>query len=440
MKSEKMGEANRTSKRVIIAGGGTGGHLFPGLAVAAELRTRLDAEILFVGTRRGIEARTLPARGENVVFLEVTPLKGRGPSDLLRSVGRLPRAAFEARRVIRDFGADLVIGVGGYASGPVLAAATSLGVPTAILEQNAHLGLTNRLVAPVVGRGYLTFDETASSFGPRARVLGNPVRPEVTRAARAAAMDPEGFESRAACVLVLGGSQGAQALNEALPPMLARVAGDYRIVHQCGRGRHAEVQARYEQLGVDAEVVEFIDDMAAAYASAVLVVGRAGATTLAEVCAIGRASVLVPYPSAADDHQTHNARSLERDGAAVCVPQSEMQESLLSSLQLVLSDEAKRQAMARAARRRGRPDAAAAIVDDVCDWLRWEMPNGAKGLEALGSDVDNADDEPPEEDPFPKKGRLRGFGSYQPTLVRRRSTPPPAPRRALVFASAHGWE
>lgn len=173
-------EITQGVKRVIVAGGGTGGHLFPGLAVAEELRRRLgQVEFLFVGTKKGIEARVLPERGERVEFLEVSPLKGRGLLEVLRSVSRLPTALAAARRIVRDFAPDLVVGVGGYAAGPVVAAAKTLGIPTALLEQNAHVGLTNRWLAKVVGRAYISFEETLSSFGSGARLLGNPVRSDL---------------------------------------------------------------------------------------------------------------------------------------------------------------------------------------------------------------------------------------------------------------------
>lgn len=423
------------AKRIIVAGGGTGGHLFPGIAVGQELRARLGADLLFVGTARGIEARVLPARGEALRLLEVSPLKGRSPGELLRSVGRLPGAALEARRIVREHDTDLVIGVGGYASGPVLAAAASLGIPTAVLEQNAHVGLTNRMVAPLVGRAYVSFEETAERFGARARVLGNPIRPALAKVARRAAVDPDGFEARANTILVLGGSQGAGALNELVPAALAGVErGAMRVVHQTGAAMREEVQARYDALGVAADVVSFIDDMAGAYASAALVVARAGATTLAEVCAIGRPSVLVPYPHAADDHQTRNARALEIEGAAVCLPQEEMDARLQPVLRELLADPAKRRAMSDAARRRGRPDAAAAIVDDLCEWLGWSSSAVA------GDDAERMEPEDGDDDLSVKRGRLRGFGSYQPALVGRRSTLPAAPQRALVFSGAQGWK
>ena len=421
------------SVRVIVAGGGTGGHLFPGLAVVQELRRRLDdVEVTFVGTERGIEARVLPQRGEQLELLDVTPLKGRSSTELWRSMMRLPGAMMQAAHVVR--GADLVIGVGGYASGPVVAAAAMQRIPTALLEQNAHVGLTNRMLAKLVGRAYLSFEETAPLFGARARVVGNPVRRPIASMAKRASADPDGFEARAETVLVMGGSQGARALNLSAPEAFAKLPESLRpakVVHQTGAAMVDEVQARYDELGVAAEAVAFIDDMARAYAAAKVVVARAGATTLAELQAIGRPSILVPYPHAADDHQAVNARALEETGAAKCVLESDLDgETLAEALTALLGSRGARRGMATAARDRGRPEAAAAIVDDLCDWLR--LPSRTAPLSSTPPPILEEEDD---EDTGVSRQRLRGYGSYQPVLVRRSSAPPPpVARRPLVFA------
>lgn len=362
-------------QRVIVAGGGTGGHLFPGIAVVEELRRRQpDVEITFVGTEKGIEARVLPERGETLELIDVAPLKGRSAAELMRSLMMLPGAFSRASSIIGRRRPDLVIGVGGYASGPMLLAAAARGIPTAILEQNAHVGLTNRLIAPIAGRAYVAFEEAAEQIGKkRAKLLGNPVRRAFVDAARAAVIDPDGFEARSRRIFALGGSQGARALNETVPEALATLdlkKHGVTVLHQAGAAMRDAVEARYRELGVDAEVVTFVDDMAKAYASASLVIARAGATTLAEVCAIGRPAILVPYPYAADDHQAKNAEALERAGAAVAIREEALSaETLSSEAARLLGDPAARLAMAEAARRHGRPDAAAAIVDDLFAWL-----------------------------------------------------------------------
>jgi UDP-N-acetylglucosamine--N-acetylmuramyl-(pentapeptide) pyrophosphoryl-undecaprenol N-acetylglucosamine transferase len=362
-------------ERVLVAGGGTGGHLFPGIAVIEELRRRMPSlEVTFVGTARGIESRVLPGMGESLEILDVTPLKGTTTAGLVASLMRLPRAWARCVSILRAKKPDIVLGVGGYASGPMLIAAATMGIPTAILEQNAHVGLTNRLLAPMVGRAYLTFEETRATFGDKARIVGNPVRRAFVDAARIALSDPDGFEARARKLLVIGGSQGAKRLNETVPGALARaLAGKgtgLEVVHQTGAAMVETVRAEYARLGVRAEVVPFIDDMARAYASAQLVIARAGATTLAEVCAIGRPAVLVPYPHAADDHQTKNAEALERAGAAIAIAETDLDEAgLASTIESLVAEDGRRRAMASAARQHGRPEAAASIVDDLFLWL-----------------------------------------------------------------------
>lgn len=377
-------------ERIMVAGGGTGGHLFPGLAVVEELRRRVPGlEVRFVGTARGIEARILPGRGEQLDLLKVTPLKGQGAGARLRSFARIPGAMKQASSMMRDFEPDLVLGVGGYASGPVLLAASISGRPTAVLEQNAHVGMTNRILSRFVDRAYISFEQTEAVFGKaKSRFTGNPVRHEFVEHARLALADPEGFESRARTVLVLGGSQGARKLNEDVPRALARAGlpgRGLRVVHQAGESMRDEVEATYQELGVPAKVVTFIDDMARAYSNAALVVARAGATTLAELCAIGRPSILVPFPFAADDHQAKNARALEEQGASVCIPESELEvEELGTLVRALLDDSARRRDMAEAARAHGKPDAAATIVDDMLGWL-----GGGELLEELPQESAN---------------------------------------------------
>jgi UDP-N-acetylglucosamine--N-acetylmuramyl-(pentapeptide) pyrophosphoryl-undecaprenol N-acetylglucosamine transferase len=240
--------------------------------------------------------------------------------------------------------------------------------------------MTNRILARFVDRAYISFDETEAVFGKTKSVMtGNPVRHEFVEHARLALADPEGFEARARNVLILGGSQGARKLNEDVPHALARIGPlpeGGRIVHQTGQSMRDDVEATYRELGIEADVVTFIDDMARAYSNASLVIARAGATTLAELCAIGRPSVLIPFPFAADDHQAKNAEALERLGAAVCIRESNLErESLGRLIEELLGDEARRRSMSDAARAHGKPDAAAAIVDDMLAWL-----DGGQGM------------------------------------------------------------
>ncbi len=400
--------------KLLVAGGGTGGHLFPGIAVVEELRRRLpELQVLFVGTARGIEARVLPQMGEKLRTLEVEPLVGRSGGRLARSLLSLPRSGLQALSVVRAFRPDLALGLGGYAAGPVLLAAATLQVRTALLQPDVHVGLTNRLLARTVGRAYLAFDEALPWFGAeRARVLGNPVRRAFVEAARMAGHDPAGAAARARRVLVMGGSQGAQRLNQLVPDALAQAGVSelgVSVVHQTGSAMAAEVARRYRELGVQAEVLPFIDDAARAYLGASLVIARAGAGTLAELCAIGRASILIPLP-ATGPRQLDNARALEREAAAVVLQEPGLSAGALATeVRALLGDTERRSAMAGAARRRGRPDAAAAIVDDLLAWL---------GMPAQGTHDDDA--EPA------GQGDDAGAGAAAPTTM------PPARRKPKV--------
>ena len=426
-------------ERVILAGGGTGGHLFPGIAVHEELKRREpELETLFVGTARGLETKVIPQLGERLECLDVGPLKGRTPSQLMKNLLALPQAGYDAAKLIRSFRPSLVIGVGGYASGPMVATAATLGIPTALLEQNASVGLTNRLLARVVDRAYVSFDETLDAF-PKgvAQMVGNPVRRSFVAAGNMARMDPSGFEMRARRVLVIGGSQGARSLNQLVPEALAAAvragslggAGFGRsieIVHQTGPAMLEAVRARYAELGVVATVVPFIDDMPRAYASAALVIGRAGATSLAEICAIGRPSILIPIPTA-DDHQWPNARALEQRGAAIALREKDLTvEDLTRAVSRLLSQPEERRRMAEAARSLGRPDAAAAIVDDLCAWLGCasnELDSDGEGDDVGSIDGLHAADD--DDEPGP-----RLHVSFPPASDQRRALAAAASRRS----------
>jgi UDP-N-acetylglucosamine--N-acetylmuramyl-(pentapeptide) pyrophosphoryl-undecaprenol N-acetylglucosamine transferase len=422
-------------ERVILAGGGTGGHLFPGIAVYEELKRREpELETLFVGTARGLETKVVPALNERLVCLDVGPLKGRTRSQLVKNLLALPSAGYDAAKLVRSFRPSLVIGVGGYAAGPMVAAAAALGVPTALLEQNASVGLTNRLLARVVDRAYVSFQETVASFPQgAAQWVGNPVRRNFVAAGNMARMDPAGFEMRARRVLVIGGSQGARSLNTLVPEALAAAARSssrpLEVVHQTGHAMCEAVRARYEELGLSATVTPFIDDMPRAYASAALVIGRAGATSIAEICAIGRPSILIPIPLA-DDHQWPNARALADAGAAVAMREAELTvESLTGAVARLLGDPQERLRMADAARALGRPDAAAAIVDDLCAWL---------GCSSSESELDNDGDEleAAEETESERKqsASVKSASSFPPAADQRRALARRRQRRR-----SHAW-
>jgi UDP-N-acetylglucosamine--N-acetylmuramyl-(pentapeptide) pyrophosphoryl-undecaprenol N-acetylglucosamine transferase len=349
--------------KLVIAGGGTGGHLFPGIAVAEALKdVDPQSEVLFVGTARGIEARAVPKAGFEVKFIEVGGLKRVGLKKRLMTLGQLPSSLFASRKLLRDFRAEAVLGVGGYASGPVLVAARSLGLPTAICEQNSVPGMTNKLLAKIVDRVFVTFDGSRAYFPPaKTELVGNPVR----RAFRVAARREAPALERG-LVFTFGGSQGARPLNENVPAalQLLRSRGhDVRALHQAGQSDVDAVTQSYANAQVDAEVTPFIDDMVQAYRRAHVVICRAGATSCAEIGALGVPAVLVPFPQAADDHQTLNARDLEKVGACVVLPQTDLtKERLADVLEHLLSDDDRRAALARAAKTWGRLDAAEVVA------------------------------------------------------------------------------
>ncbi len=350
--------------RIMIAGGGTGGHVFPGLALAEEVVTRHPGnDVVFVGTPRGLEAQVIPAAGFPIELIEVRGLKGRGLLQSLRSLLLLPRALARSMLILRRWRPDVVVGVGGYASGPVVLAAWLLRYPTAVQEQNAVAGLTNRLLGRVVDAAFTAFPETGACFpSGKAIQLGNPIRRQLLEN-----LIHPGADHDVPGLLVFGGSQGAHGLNmrviEALPH-LADLRGRLRIVHQTG-GRDREAVVRgYRAVGFDADVRDFIEDMAAAYAAADLVVCRAGATTLAELTACRKPSILIPFPAAADNHQVVNATSLLQAGAAVMIEERDLTGELLASeIRAILAHPERRAAMARAAGRLGSPAAASEIAD-----------------------------------------------------------------------------
>jgi UDP-N-acetylglucosamine--N-acetylmuramyl-(pentapeptide) pyrophosphoryl-undecaprenol N-acetylglucosamine transferase len=308
----------------MIAGGGTGGHLFPGIALAEEFLSRdPDGRTLFVGTNRGIEQKVLGPLGFALKTIDVEGVKGKGWRRALAALLRIPRSLMQSYRIIRAFAPDIVIGVGGYASGPVVLTAHLLGIPTAIAEQNAWPGLTNRILGRLVDRIFVSFAQTGRWFHERKVIVsGNPIR----RAFALQAHSPKPYDGLFE-VLVFGGSQGANAVNRAMLEAmdnLADVRDHMRIVHQTGSKSLDDVKEAYRMKDITVEVAPFIMDMAAAYRTADLLVCRAGATTIAEITAAGKAAVLIPFPAAVEDHQTKNAEILVQAGAAEMIPEKDL--------------------------------------------------------------------------------------------------------------------
>ncbi len=347
--------------RVILAGGGTGGHLFPGLAVAREFQRR-DAmtEILFVGTEKGIEARVLPREGFPLETITVKGLKGRGVRGLLDALYGIPTGLLQSLGIVKRFRPDCILGLGGYASGPLLLAAKLRGIRCAIMEQNLQPGFTNKMLARFVDRIFTSYPETAS-YLPSKKVLetGNPVRWQSL---------PDAPKGEKFTLLIFGGSAGAHRINMAVLDALKHMtdlASQLRIVHQTGAADFPSISKAYQTLPFDAEALPFIDKMDDAYARADLVLCRAGATTVAELTAFGKAAILIPYPYAIYDHQRWNAQALAEKGAAEMILDNELTGAALAlRLRGYVADRKKIEAMARAARAMGRPEAAARIVDE----------------------------------------------------------------------------
>lgn len=365
--------------RMLIAGGGTGGHVFPGIALAEEVVGRHPGnDVIFVGTSRGLEATKVPEAGFPIAFIDVKGLKGKGILGLLLNLLLLPRAFVQSWRILRHWRPDVVVGVGGYASGPVVLTAWFMRIPTAVQEQNAIAGFTNRVLGRFVKAAFTAFPEAAASFPPRKVFqLGNPIRRELMENF----MRPE-VEHEHLRLLVFGGSQGAHALNmrviEALPH-LADLRDSLRITHQTGARDREAVEKGYRACGFEPDVREFISDMSAAYAGAELVVCRAGATTLAELTVCKKPAILVPFPRAADNHQVVNAKSLVVAGAAVMIEEKGLTGEVLAlEIRRILGHSEVRDRMARAAGRLGSPQASKEIADVCTDLVRqrWGSPRG----------------------------------------------------------------
>lgn len=352
----------------VIAGGGTGGHLFPGIAVAKELERRFErARILFVVGRKRMESEILSGYGYQVSSIHAEGLKGRGWKKGLAALVRLPEGLLESVSIIKKFSPAFVLGVGGYSAGPICLVAKLMGVPTVIHEQNSFPGLTNRLLSRFVDRVLISFEESRGHLkGDKIVLTGNPVRQEIFSGPAA-----EPRVRREFTILVVGGSQGARAINEAFAEALAhlKITGrDPDVIHQTGQRDYERVVEDYRVKGLSGEIIPFIKDMALAYHRADMVISRAGATTISELAALGKPSILIPYPHAANQHQEVNARSLVHAGGAVMILQSEMTgEGLAQALTRYMDDRLALDEMGENARKMGRRDAAKIIVDQLLE-------------------------------------------------------------------------
>ncbi len=358
--------------KVLIAGGGTGGHLYPGIALAEEVVTRHHAnQVVFVGTERGLEARVVPAAGYKLETIRAQGLKGKGVVGLLKGLFALPMAFVESIRILQRHKPDVVVGVGGYSSGPVVLAAALMGIPTAVQEQNALPGLTNKLLGRVVRVVFTAFEEARPFFPSRkVQLVGNPIRRKLMENFLRSRMLHDKFS-----LLVFGGSLGARGINQRMIDALDHLQDlkdQLHIVHQTGKNDLETVRKGYADKGFEAQaqVVEFIEDMSSAYARAELVVCRAGATTLSELTVAKKASILIPFPFATDNHQEVNAQSLVQAGAALMFRESELTgEQLAREIRRLKEDPEKRRQMEKKAGLLGRPEAAKELADVLVDLM-----------------------------------------------------------------------
>jgi UDP-N-acetylglucosamine--N-acetylmuramyl-(pentapeptide) pyrophosphoryl-undecaprenol N-acetylglucosamine transferase len=349
--------------KLLLAGGGTGGHLFPAIALAEQLKyEEPQSEILFVGTEKGLESRMLPELGWPLEKIEMSAWAGLGFVARLKVLGKLAKSLMQSRQILKQFAPDVVVGVGGYASVPVLLAAKLMGVPYLVHEQNAWPGMANRLLGRWARRVCLSFAEADRAFHRSATVLtGNPVRSAMEQCPN--------IDEDKVCLLVFGGSQGARAINRAVVaalPHLAEWQDKLDVIHQSGQLDYEETVRGYKDAGwAHVDVQPFINDMAQAYAKATLIVCRAGATTLAELTACGRPAILVPYPHAAAGHQSGNAQAMAAKGAALMMEQADLtQERLAKLINGLLHDRASLVSMAAAAKGLAKRGAAARLLQE----------------------------------------------------------------------------
>lgn len=361
---------------IMLAGGGTGGHVYPGLALASELERQGSVAIRWVGTADRVEAWAVPAAGYPIDFLDVQFLKGRRGFARLAALLRLPKAFWDAFQLLRRHKPAAVVGLGGFVSGPVCLIAGLMGKKVYLLEQNAHAGLTNRVNGKVASRVFATFPESKQYFPPaKVEVLGNPIRRELLEEFQARPVrDPENGATEPLHILVVGGSQGSLTLNTQLPKQLKILAEEglsFAVRHASGRGRVDEVAPGYAGASFPVDIPEYIDDMAAAYAWADLLVCRAGATTISELTSVGLPALYIPFPFAADDHQSANARSVVEAGGGWMLQDGELGELKgLTVLRDILRDPSGLERVAASARALGRANAGEAIAEQIWKDLR----------------------------------------------------------------------
>ncbi|HVF29802.1 MAG TPA: undecaprenyldiphospho-muramoylpentapeptide beta-N-acetylglucosaminyltransferase [Pyrinomonadaceae bacterium] len=362
--------------KVLIAAGGTGGHIYPGIAVAKEiLRRDAASEVLFVGTTRGLETRIVPENGFRLSLINSAGLKNVGLVGQLKGLAVLPKSFVEARTLLREFAPDVVVGAGGYVSGPVLLMASFMRIPTLVMDSNALPGFTNRRLARFVDRAALTFEEAVPFFGKKGVVTGNPVRREFFEIS-----EPESSDK--VRLLIFGGSQGARAINNAMIDALPHLTKDsLEVTHQTGEADYERIRSAYAEANfTDADVRPYISDMVAQFAESDLIICRAGATTCAELAAAGKASMMVPLPTAADDHQRKNAEAMAKAGASRMILQKDLTgETLAKEIASLIASPDTIAGMEQSAKKLARANAAEATVDLIEELVGRRGGEGEKG-------------------------------------------------------------
>ena len=361
--------------KLIVAGGGTGGHLFPGIAVAEEFLSRDPAnQVLFVGSERGIEARAIPRLGYQLELISAAGIRGKGSLAKLKGAAMMLYGYAQSRKILQQFKPDLVLGVGGYASLPMVMAARGMEIPRYIHEQNALPGMSNKVLSRVANKVFISLEESAKFFPKDCTLLtGNPLRKQILEMLTGNVQEQQ--QSETFQLFIFGGSQGAHALNIALPQAVAQLSPEYqarlKITHQTGEADLQQVQAAYQANGIEADVRPFIDDMATAYHRAELIICRAGATTIAEVTALGKACLFVPFPHATDDHQRKNAEALLKKGACEMLVEQEIGgKGLSNAIARLMENRDALKLIGENAAALARLDAARVIVDQMLEGVQ----------------------------------------------------------------------
>lgn len=375
--------------RVIIAGGGTGGHLFSGLAIAEEFKSRdIKTEIIFVGTEYGIEAKVIPREGYPIKFLRAEGIVGVSLTRKIKALAKMVMSASDSYEIIQDVKPDIMIGVGGYASGVIMLIASLISIPTIIIEQNCIPGFTNRILGKFVKTVCIAYQESIPYF-PKGKtyLTGNPVRMNILRGNTESGYELFSLEKNLFTIFVFGGSLGARSINNAVIESLNYLQDfkkDIQFLHQTGKEDYERVRSSYRNLGFKGTIAPFIFEMGEAYAVSDLVISRAGATTLAEITALGKPAILIPYPYATGHHQELNAMKLLEMGAAKVIRSSELSgESLSNTIRILFENEALRAEMQKNSRALGRPDASVRVVDIAMSILKNKMIKTYSGKQSV---------------------------------------------------------